>query len=94
MEFTLNIFNFRSTENVIELKLEDALKGLYIFKKNSRLLKYIKITDNDLEPLTSYLTTTNEHSHQSNLTFRIGEEKCVSFQHKKINLQLYPIALT
>lgn len=28
MEFTLNIFNFRSTENVIELKLEDALIGL------------------------------------------------------------------
>ena len=28
MEFTLNIFNFHSTENVIELKLEDALKGL------------------------------------------------------------------
>ena len=84
MEFTLNIFNFCSTENVIALKLEDALKGLYILhKKNSRLLKYIKITDNNLEPLTNYLTTTNEHSHQSNLTFRIGEEKCVSFQHKK-----------
>ena len=33
MEFTLNIFNFRSTENVTELKLEDALKGLYILHK-------------------------------------------------------------
>lgn len=33
MEFTLNIFNFRSTENVIALKLEDALKGLYILHK-------------------------------------------------------------
>ena len=32
MEFTF----FRSTENVIELKLEDALKGLYILHKKSQ----------------------------------------------------------
>ena len=36
MEFTLNIFNFRSTENVIALKLEDALKGLYILHKKNQ----------------------------------------------------------